>query len=72
MPGKAKEQVYNAIVTLCQRHGYPPSVRDLCEHTNLSTGSVTFALDELQAQGRITRQHKKARTIVAVDTLVKD
>ena len=48
--------------------GYPPSIRELCEHLGLkSTQSGHKVLVRLQAAGRIIRQPGSPRSITIVE-----
>ena len=48
--------------------GYPPTVREICEHVNLkSTSSVHSHLETLERKGYIRRDPTKPRTIEILD-----
>ncbi|MBM7825614.1 repressor LexA [Arcanobacterium pluranimalium] len=45
-------------------HGYPPTVRELCDAVGLaSTSSVKYQLDLIEKQGLIARDPRRSRTI---------
>lgn len=61
---KKQEAVLIALKKYMARKGYPPTVRDLCEATGLSsTATVQVHLDNLQSKGYINKDNKKNRTI---------
>jgi|TARA_R110000824_G_scaffold215094_1_gene401352 repressor LexA len=48
-----------------KKHGYPPSLREILEDLGYSSTSVvTYQLDRLEREGRLTRQRHVARSIV--------
>lgn len=61
---KKQEAVLTALKKYMARKGYPPTVRDLCEATGLSsTATVQVHLDNLQNKGYINKDNRKNRTI---------
>lgn len=49
--------------------GYPPALRELCEHIGLtSTSSAKYVVDILAARGYVRRDARVARGIVVLDT----
>ncbi len=61
---KKQEAVLTALKKYIARKGYPPTVRDLCEVTGLSsTATVQVHLDNLQSKGYINKDNRKNRTI---------
>ena len=61
---KKQEAVLTALKKYIARKGYPPTVRDLCEATGLSsTATVQVHLDNLQSKGYINKDNRKNRTI---------
>ena len=61
---KKQEAVLTALKKYMARKGYPPTVRDLCEATGLSsTATVQVHLDNLQIKGYINKDNRKNRTI---------
>ncbi len=61
---KKQEAVLTALKKYMARKGYPPTVRDLCEATGLSsTATVQVHLDNLQSKGYINKDNRKNRTI---------
>lgn len=61
---KKQEAVLTELKKYMARKGYPPTVRDLCEATGLSsTATVQVHLDNLQSKGYINKDNRKNRTI---------
>lgn len=53
-----------------QQHGYPPSIREICQHANISSTSVAnYYLDQLEARGMIERAGRVSRGIRLVKPL---
>lgn len=47
-----------------KEHGYPPSIREICEYTKVSSTSVVnYYLDQLQEMGLIERDNRVSRGI---------
>lgn len=61
----AQDRVLKAIETWIEEHNYPPTVRDLCQATGLtSPATVYHHLQALEGKGYIERDPSKSRTIV--------
>ena len=59
-----QENVLKALKKFMAEKGYPPTVRELCKITNLSsTATVHVHLDHLQNKGYIKKDKEKNRTI---------
>ena len=59
-----QERVLNELKKYLAKKGYPPTVRELCELTNLnSTATIHVHLDHLQEKGYIKKDKEKNRTI---------
>lgn len=59
-----QERVLNELKKYLANKGYPPTVRELCDLTNLSsTATVQVHLDHLEEKGYIKRDRIKNRTI---------
>ena len=59
-----QEKVLNELKKYLANKGYPPTVRELCNLTNLSsTATVQVHLDHLEEKGYIKRDRVKNRTI---------
>ena len=59
-----REQVLHAIVLLTSRDGYAPTIREIMDLIGLrSPDTVSFHLDRLRSEGRITWKRGAARTI---------
>ena len=59
-----QERVLNELKKYLANKGYPPTVRELCNLTNLSsTATVQVHLDHLEEKGYIKRDRVKNRTI---------
>jgi len=51
-------------------HGYPPSIREICTHANVSSTSVAnYYLDRLESLGYIERDRRVSRGLRLVKTL---
>lgn len=63
-----REKAVLSYIKQCKRRGEPsPSIREIMEATNISSSSmVVYTLDELEANGYITRHENKARSIQLV------
>lgn len=62
-----KERVYNFIVEFIKKNGYSPSIREMCQGTNLSsTSSVHACLLKLKDDGKIEIKEKSIRAIKVV------
>lgn len=60
-----QQQVLDFIQAYVRDHGYPPSVRDICEGIGVrSTSTVHGYLTRLERGGYITRESTKTRSIV--------
>ena len=63
--------VYNYIVEFIGSNGYPPTVREICNHVKLdSTSSVVYHLKKLEEAGKIIRNGNKNRAIELTDKSV--
>ena len=61
---KRQQVVYNRIVTFCEKHGYSPTIRELCKSVRVkSPNAVVLHLKKLRAKGFITWQPLQSRTI---------
>ena len=59
-----QQQIYNYIVQFTSEHGYPPSVREICEATGIkSTSTVHAYLKRLEDEGYIDRRSGLNRAI---------
>ncbi len=63
-----QSQLLQFIKSEILNHGYPPSVRDICDAVNLkSTSSVHAHLESLEKNGYIRRDPAKPRAIEIID-----
>lgn len=62
-------KLLDVIKRFVVKHGYAPTVRELCDEMNLSsTATVQVHLNNLEKKGYLTRQNSKNRTIeITVD-----
>lgn len=61
---KKQEELYIAIKEFIKKNGYAPTVRELCEITNVKSPATTFSkLIILKRKGYITYIEGKSRTI---------
>lgn len=67
MLSRRQQEVLTKIIRYRERHGFPPTVRELCELTGLkSTSSVAGHLNRLKELGYITWEDSMPRTITVV------
>ena len=65
--GTRREQIYNFLVDFVKKNGYAPSVREICNGTDLSsTSSVYMHLLKLEDEGKIQVKRKSTRAIKLV------
>ncbi|MCU0499225.1 MAG: hypothetical protein MUF87_17870 [Anaerolineae bacterium] len=57
------ESVYAFLKRFIDEHGYAPNLREIARGCYMSTSTVTRSLDCLEAQGRISREIGRARSI---------
>lgn len=58
------DRVFAFIASYLTEHGYPPTVRDICEGVGLSSSSTVHAhLLRLRRQGRVEWADGKVRTL---------
>lgn len=55
--------VYDYIRTFIQDNGYPPSLREISAGCFIGRSTAVRYLDKLEAQGRISRDEGRARSI---------
>ena len=56
-------RVYDVIRAYFKQYGFAPSLRDISEACYMSPSNVVRYLDKLEAQGRISRELRKPRSI---------
>jgi SOS-response transcriptional repressor LexA len=65
-----QREVYVAICVVTAEQGYPPTVRELCNHVGMrSSATVVVKLEALKRDGFITWQRGKSRTIKVIKNL---
>ncbi|MFI3210892.1 MAG: transcriptional repressor LexA [Peptostreptococcaceae bacterium] len=65
-----QKKVFDFIGKEIKSNGYPPSVREICEGTNIkSTSSVHSHLNELEKLGVIRRTSSKSRSIELISNI---
>lgn len=65
--GTGRERVYNFIVEFIKKNGYAPSVREICNGTDLSSTSSVYAhLLKLEDEGKIQMKKKSTRAIKVI------
>ena len=58
------EDILMYIADFIDQNGYPPTVRELCEETGLSsTATIQYHLKKLKEKGYITYKEGSSRTI---------
>lgn len=62
------DEILAFIKSYIVANGFPPTVREIMEANQMSSTSVaSYYLKLLEKDGRITRQHHRARSIVVLD-----
>lgn len=61
---ETRRKIYNFLIKFMTKNGYAPSVREICEGTDLkSTSSVRHHLLVLNDMGKIHMENNKTRAI---------
>lgn len=69
---KRQQECLDAIRVSIERHGYPPTVRELCDTLGIdSPNGIACHLDALQRKGWIKRDGETARGIRLVGWKVR-
>ena len=64
---KTSERVLNYIIQHREKHGYAPTVREICEGVGLrSSSSVNGHLQRLEQKGKIKRKPASPRAIEVI------
>ena len=63
MLSKVEENVFVCIDKYIRKHGYSPSVRDICRELDRSVSTIHFHLKKLKEKGFIEYEEKVSRTI---------
>jgi len=63
MQNPTSEAIYEFINIFIEEHGYPPTMREIADGCYISTGNVVRYLDKLEAEGRLIREPRKARSL---------
>lgn len=64
-----EQETYDAIIEHIRTHGYPPTIRELCDMCDVKSTSTMYArLDQLQQNGLIDIVKGSNRTIVVKDS----
>jgi repressor LexA len=58
-----QEWIYKYIEQHIADEGFAPAYRTICTSCGIAMGVLTYHLDKLEAQGYITRQPRKTRSI---------
>jgi len=62
--GERHKKILNFLKSYQNREGYPPTIREIGEATNISSTSVVnYYLDQLEKMGKIERQRKISRGV---------
>lgn len=68
-----QRRIYDFIRYANNLRGYPPSIREICDATGLtSTASVSYQLNKLEEAGFINRFRNQPRAMQVVDVLNED
>lgn len=61
----SKQRVLEAVILFFKKHGYSPTIREICDLTGLtSTSSVHYHISRLVAEGKLNiGDYKSSRTI---------
>ena len=63
-----KQKIIAFIREFSKKHGHPPSVAEITEGLGYRTTSATqYHIEGLVADGKLSRQPRKARTLVVID-----
>lgn len=63
-----EEMILNYLRHFINMHGYPPSVREICQATNLKSSSTIHGyLNKLASKGYIRRDSSRSRAIEVLD-----
>lgn len=63
-PSNKKSEIYQFILRFTKEHGYPPSMREICEAVGLkSPSTVHFHMKKLEEEGLISTENFKGRAI---------
>ena len=66
-------KILEFIDAYMQKHGYPPSIRDICDATDISSTSVvTYYLKQLEEMHMIERDEKNSRALRLSNSPSKD
>lgn len=66
-PGRFADTLEH-IRQFIQKHGYPPTIRELCQMTGIrSTSAMSYQLQQLQQRGCIRITPKISRGIIILD-----
>jgi repressor LexA len=66
MHNPTSEAIYEFIVIFIEQHGYPPTMREIADGCYISAGNVVRYLDKLEAERRLIREPRKARSLKLV------
>lgn len=62
--GERHKKILEVLSTYTEKNGYPPSIREICKRTNISSTSVVnYYLDQLEEMGYIERDRKISRGV---------
>jgi SOS-response transcriptional repressor LexA len=59
----SSELVFNYVCNYIAEHGFAPSTRNIAKACQLSTSTVLYNLDKLEAWGWVTRKPGVARSL---------
>jgi repressor LexA len=61
---ETRDRIYRSIRSWTEKHGYPPSIREICRDVGLaSTKAVKYHLDVLASTGVLRRRARLARAL---------
>jgi len=61
-----RDEVWVSIRWFCLQNGYSPSVREIAKDVGLSVATTQTHIDNLEAEGRVTRVAGQSRTLRAL------
>lgn len=68
MAYSSRDKVYKAIKTYQEKHGYSPTIRELCDLTGLrSTSTIHQHIQNLIIDGRLSKKDASPRTVKTVN-----
>jgi repressor LexA len=58
------EEILRYIITYTRSRGYPPTMKEIADHTGVTVSRVFWYLERMQVRGLVTRVPRQPRTVV--------